>query len=84
MYRLKDLGKPFIIILPGFKITTQYIRELFKDTEDKLQIVIPRKRIHFEKKVDGEVPENWKSSCNFDSFYYCWKIGLDRDITWLE
>ena len=84
MHRLKDLGKPFIIILPCFKITTQYIRELFKNTDDRLQIVIPRKRIHFEKQIDGKVPENYKSSCNFDCFYYCWKIGLKRDITWLE
>ena len=82
--RLKELGKPFIVIFPSSKINTQYVRKLFMDTEDKLQIIIPRKRIHFEKKIEGKTPEKWKNACNFDCFYYCWKINLPRDITWLE
>ena len=81
--RLKELGKPFIILCPSPMIHTQYIRELFHDCDDKLQIIIPRKRIHFEKQVDGKVPDGWVNRCNFDCFYYCWKIGLDRDIMWL-
>ena len=82
--RLKELGKPFIVIFPSSKINTQYVRKLFMDTEDKLQIIIPRKRIHFEKKIEGKTPDNFKNACNFDCFYYCWKINLPRDITWLE
>lgn len=81
--RLKKLNKPFIMIMPSSKINTQYCRALFSDCEDKLQIIIPKKRIHFEKLVDGKRPENWKNACNFDCFYYCWKIGLPRDIHWL-
>lgn len=82
--RLKELNKPFILIMPSSKIHTQYVRGLFKDTEDKLQIIIPRKRIQFEKLIDGKIPDNWKSVCNFDCFYYCWKINLPRDIVWLN
>ena len=82
--RLKELNKPFVVIFPSSKINTQYVRNLFKDTPDPLQIIIPRKRIHFEKKIDGKTPEDWKNACNFDCFYYCWKIGLERDIIWLE
>lgn len=82
--RLRELGKPFIIILPSSKINTQYMRELFMDQQDKLQIIIPKKRIHFEKHINGKVPEKWKNACNFDCFYYCWKIGLERDIVWLD
>ncbi len=82
--RLVELNKPFILILPSSKINTQYVRNLFKDQDDKLQIIIPKKRIHFEKKVNGKSLENWKNGCNFDCFYYCWKINLQRDITWLE
>ena len=82
--RLVELNKPFILILPSSKINTQYFRNLFKDQEEKIQIIIPRKRIHFLKLIDGKVPEKWKNACNFDCFYYCWKIGLDRDIIWLE
>jgi hypothetical protein len=79
--RLKELDKPFIIIMPSSKINTSYFRENFMNKG--LQIVIPKRRIHFEKLVDGKVPENWSNRCNFDTFYYCYKIGLERDITWL-
>ena len=82
--RLVTLGKPFILIMPSPKLCTQYMRKLFATHDDKLQIIIPRKRVQFLKLVNGEVPENYESKCNFDCFYYCWKIGLPRDITWLE
>lgn len=82
--RLIELDKPFIMIFPSSKINTQYFRKLFSQNPDKIQIIIPRKRIHFEKQIDGKVPQGWKNACNFDCLYYCWKIGLDRDIIWLE
>jgi len=81
--RLVELDKPFILILPSSRMNTQYVRKLFCDSKDPLQIIIPRKRIHFEKLVNGKVPENWKNACNFDCFYYCWKINLKKDIVWL-
>ena len=84
LMRLKELGKPFIVIFPASKIFTQYVRGLFSDSDSPLQIIVPRKRIHFIKQVDGVVPDGWKSDCNFDCFYYCWKIGLPRDILWLK
>jgi len=80
--RLKELDKPFIIICPSSKINTSYVRDNF--TKTGLQIIIPRKRIHFEKVVDGKPVENYSSACNFDCFYYCYKMGFDRDIIWLE
>ena len=79
--RLKELGKPFIMILPSSKINTQYFRKLF--SEENIQIIIPRKRIHFVKLVDGKPVEGWKNACNFDCFYYCWKMDLPKDIIWL-
>jgi len=79
--RLKELGKPFIMILPSSKINTQYFRKLF--SEENIQIIIPRKRIHFVKLVDGKPVEGWKNACNFDCFYYCWKMDLKKDIIWL-
>jgi len=75
--RLKDLDKPFILILPSSKINTQYVRENYKNSD--LQIIIPRKRIQFIK--NGNELQN---KCNFDCFYYCYKMNLDRDIIWLE
>jgi len=79
--RLVALNKPFILIMPSSKINTQYFRKLF--TNKGIQIIIPRKRIQFDKMVDGEMVEG-KKACNFDCFYYCWKIGLPQDIIWLE
>tara|TARA_R100000541_G_scaffold5652_4_gene13122 strand:+ start:15 stop:509 length:495 start_codon:yes stop_codon:yes gene_type:complete len=80
MPRLKELNKPFILILPSSKINTQYFRIL----KNNIQIIIPKKRIHFDKQINGETPEGWKNSCNFDCFYYCYKMNLPRDIIWLE
>jgi len=81
MKRLAKLDKPFILILPSSKINTSYMRENFM--EKGLQIIIPRKRIHFHKIVDGKLVDQ-KSSCNFDCFYYCYKIDLPKDIVWLK
>ncbi len=77
--RLKALGKPFVAICPASMLTTQYIRQLFAG--EHLQIVIPRRRIQFGKLEGGNV--TWPNKCNFDCFYYCWKMGLPQDITWL-
>ena len=79
--RLEKIDKPFILILPSSKINTSYFR---KWKNKNIQIIIPRKRIHFNKLVDGETPKNYKSVCNFDCFYYCYKMKLPNDITWLE
>jgi hypothetical protein len=81
MKRLMVIDKPFILIMPQAKINTSYIRE-WKDKG--LQIIIPRKRIQFEKIVNNEKIQNQKKACNFDCFYYCYKMNLERDIIWLE
>ena len=78
--RLAELEKPFIIILPASKICTGYFREFFKN---KIQIIIPRKRIHFNKLINGQDVSN-KSSSNFDCFYYCYQMEFDKDIIWLD
>ncbi len=80
--RLKKLDKPFIIILPASKICTSYIRDNLKN--EGLQIIIPRKRIHFTKLINGVIPNGWKNSCNFDCFYYCYKMNFKNDIIWLD
>jgi hypothetical protein len=82
--RLVELNKAFILIMPSSKINTQYFRKLFCNNDKPIQIIIPKKRINFEKKVDGETPSKWSDNCNFDCFYYCWGIDLPRDIVWLD
>lgn len=78
--RLIEIDKPFILIMPFSTITTQYFRKTFKNKS--LQILIPRKRIQFSKMVNGEYVKS--NQCNFDCFYFCYKIGLERDIIYLE
>jgi len=80
--RLVELEKPFIMIMPSSKINTQYFRKLFSNNQDPIQIIIPRRRIQFIKIVDGEAVQS--NRCNFDCFYYCWKMKLPRDIIWLN
>ena len=80
MIRLQELDKPFIMIMPSSKINTSYMRAW----KNKLQIIIPPKRIHFDKQIDGKTPDGWKNACNFDCFYYCYKMKLTNDINWLD
>lgn len=79
MKRLCELDKPFIILMPTAKINTSYFRENFKNKG--LQIIIPRKRIQFTKLP---IQKNAINKCNFDCFYYCYKMNLDEDIIWLD
>jgi hypothetical protein len=51
--RLREFGKPFVVIMPCSTLTTRYFRDLFQD----IQVIVPRRRIQFRKLVDGvEVP----------------------------
>jgi len=80
--RLIALDKPFILILPCSKICTLKFKELFVNNENKLQLIVPKKRIQFQKKVDGvDKPSN---ACNFDCFYYCWQMDLPNDLIFIK
>jgi hypothetical protein len=81
--KLIELDKPFIMISPSSLINTQYMRKLFNNNENKLQIIIPRKRIQFTKKLENGEYLN-ENRANFDCFYYTYKMNLKNDITWLE
>ena len=74
LQRLKELEKPFILLLPVSRICTQYTRRLFKD---EIQIILAKKRINFISQDQN------KKACNFDCVWICHKIGLSKDINWL-
>ena len=63
--RLRELNKPFIMLLPVSTITKQYYREYFAD---KCGVIIPKKRIHFVKNGE-QTQRSW-----FDVLYICYKI----------
>ena len=81
MPRLKELNKPFIMILPVSKLCCKYMRETFSSGE--IQIIIPKSRIHFIKLENKKPIEGFKSSSPFDCFYFCYKMNLERDMVWL-
>lgn len=72
--RLAILDKPFILVLPISTIAKMFVKTLQRD---KLQIIIPSKRMQFGK---GDVE---LSHCWFDTCFLCYKINLERDITFL-
>ena len=71
--RLVDMKKPFILLMPAAVLTTEYIRCV-----PDLQIIVPAKRIHFVK--EGEQT----SRCSFGCLYFCSRMGLERNITFLD
>jgi len=76
LQRLKELDKSFILLMPQNTLNNNYIRELF---DGEIQIIVPRRRIQFLKNGEEEHPKK----CNFDCFYYCYKLGLENDINFL-
>ena len=66
--RLRELG------MPCSTLTTRYFRDLFPD----IQVIVPRRRIQFRKLVDGV--EGPSGRCSFDCLYFCWRLGLPRDV----
>ena len=77
--RLVKLNKPFMLIMPSSTLNCKYVRESIKN---EIQIIIPRKRIQFKKLEAGKLIDTNK--CNFDCFYFCYKMGLSRDIIFLD
>jgi hypothetical protein len=74
---LKKIDKPFILIGFSRVFLMKWFQRLFKD---HLQIMIPFTRAtftHLENPKKGYTPP-------FGVQYYCYKMNLQNDITWLE
>ena len=82
LQRLIEIDKPFILILPSSKLHALYLQKILYSK--RLQLIVPRRRIQFQKIVNGVVPENYKSKCNFDCMYYTYKMNLEQDIIFLK
>jgi len=74
---LYELNKPFILILPTSIISKLYVKNIFGDDIDKIQYIVPSKRLQFE--VNGY---NQKRCC-FDCIYFCYRMFLKRDIVYM-
>ena len=80
MERLAVLDKPFILTWPVHSLCTRFIKRLFKN---KLQIIIPDYRIHFEKRDRDTGERRRLTRTPFDTCYVCYNMNLARDIIWL-
>jgi hypothetical protein len=74
--RLKELDKPFILVCPSMLLSYKYFQELFKD---EIQILVPSKRINF--KHFNSTKKNY--SPPFASFYFCYKMNLEKDLIFI-
>ena len=72
--RLKELNKPFILIMPSEILTYKYIKKF----GDDLQIIIPKNRMNFLR------PNKSLKKFNYDCIYFCWKMNLHKDIIFLN
>ena len=79
--RLKELEKPFIMLVPSTTLHTKYFYDLFKD--ERIQLIIPKQKINFDKCVDGVIDEKQKSNCSFYTLFICWKMELRRDVIFI-
>ena len=78
--RLYELDKPFIVTIPIHSLATRFIKNLFKN---KLQIIIPDIRLHFECKDRVTGVRKTLKRTPFDTVYVCYKMNLPRDCIWL-
>jgi hypothetical protein len=74
---LYKIDKPFVLIVPTAIISKLYVKNIFKDDIDKIQYIVPGRRLQFE--VNGY---NNKRCC-FDCLFFCYKLFLKRDIVYL-
>jgi hypothetical protein len=74
LQRLKELDKPFILLLPASTLGTKTLQKLYGND---IQLIIPKGRISYIK--NGKAT----NSVWFATFFYCYKCNLPRDIVFL-
>ena len=62
------------IFVPVSTMTKKFLKTYF---QDKIQIIIPKSRIHFLK-AGVQTKGSW-----FDTIFICYRMNLEKDITYL-
>ena len=73
--RLRELDKPFILIVPVSTITKKFYMDWWGE---RCEIIIPPKRIQFVKNGE-QTNRSW-----FDVIYVCYKMELPKQINYLS
>ena len=74
--KLKEIDKPFILIMPSSKINAVWVQKLFRND---LQLIIPLKKIEC-KKYEDDKPFNF----NWGLYYYGYKMNWDKDLIFID
>jgi len=82
LQRLVELDKPFIIIMNSLNTFSKYMRQIFKDKFNDLQIITPSSKIHFNRLEGDKLIET--KSCSFYCIYLCYKMNLSNEDLWLK
>ena len=75
--KLKEIDKPFIMIMPSVVLCYKYFQTDFKD---HLQIIIPYNRIKF-KHLNSN---NKNYTPPYGSFFFCYKMNLPKDLIFID
>jgi hypothetical protein len=75
--KLKEIDKPFIMIMPSVILCYKYFQTDFKD---HLQIIIPYNRIKF-KHLNSN---NKNYTPPYASFFFCYKMNLPKDLIFID
>ena len=75
LQRLKELDKPFIMILPTLTLQTKYLKNIYGDD---IQVIMPTSKIFFYKWINGEKVHYDKLS--YYCCYICHKMDLPKDF----
>lgn len=82
LQRLVEIDKPFIIIMNSLNTFSKYMREIFKDKFNELQIITPSNKIHFDRLEEDKLIKT--KNCSFYCIYLCYKCNLKNEDLWLE
>lgn len=73
--RLKELDKPFVMLVPSGTIQTKYFKELFEN-DNNIQLIVPWKKRQFDSPIYNLHPRG----CSFNTLYVCYKMNLPKDV----
>jgi len=71
--RLKELDKPFCMLVPTACIQTRYFQTLFGESD--IQLIVPSGKIQFDRADTAPHPKG----CSFYTCFVCYKMNLPRN-----
>jgi len=75
--KLKEIDKPFILIIPSVMLCYKYFQDYFKND---LQMIVTYNRIKF-RHINST---NKNYTPPYASFYFCYKMNLPKDLIFID